>query len=450
MLEEKLPPSRQELVSTSSISVEPFFVIRMEKEDKEQFQELVESIREIGIIEPIVVRPTTVSGFYELIAGSRRLKAAKAAGLSNVPCIIREDLNDEAALDLTLIENVNRRDLSHFETAHALAERYRRAGFTNIKEVKSMLQRLLDNSKRRDKRTSSPTVGELERRLHSLAQSLTKAFSIRKQHDLLHLYENMHPSTFEFIEKHKQHFTWKKKMALTSPKIRDDPDKQLTAAIRIMYDNDPKADRFIHNVANGNREFVKYSEPREIEEENNVGEELEKEYGHINTGGVTYTIPGTFVNKDAMSEYEMEFIPANELNEEEEVKEKNPEKQAQDRAVALFGRSGTLIHELLETLCGYPMPGTHEAAIENKKPWHKQKRFPSEYQEMQKAVKVTESDRLDSLKKIPNGEGSMKVLDGFLDYAEVLQNEVFPTLLRQIREEIETRERKEKEGLDKP
>lgn len=84
----------------------------------EELAELAESIRENGIIQPLVISPSDHPGEFYLIAGERRLKAAKLAGLDVVPVIIR-DVNELQQLELALVENVQREDLSPLETAEA-------------------------------------------------------------------------------------------------------------------------------------------------------------------------------------------------------------------------------------------------------------------------------------------------------------------------------------------
>ncbi|MBV53948.1 MAG: chromosome partitioning protein ParB [Coxiellaceae bacterium] len=79
--------------------------------------ELAQSIRSQGVIQPIVVRKT--SHGYELIAGERRWRAARLAGLKEVPAIVRE-LADDAAIAMSLIENIQREDLNAMEEAVAL------------------------------------------------------------------------------------------------------------------------------------------------------------------------------------------------------------------------------------------------------------------------------------------------------------------------------------------
>ena len=86
--------------------------------EPEALHELVESIRQHGIIQPLIVRQ--VDGRHELIAGERRWRAAQAAGLAQVPAIIRK-ASDVEVLELSLIENLQRADLNPIEEAQAYA-----------------------------------------------------------------------------------------------------------------------------------------------------------------------------------------------------------------------------------------------------------------------------------------------------------------------------------------
>ena len=84
--------------------------------DDGKIEELAASIKEKGIIQPLIVRETDEG--FELIAGERRLRAAKLAGLSSVPAVIR-DVADAEALELALIENIQRENLNPIEEAQA-------------------------------------------------------------------------------------------------------------------------------------------------------------------------------------------------------------------------------------------------------------------------------------------------------------------------------------------
>ncbi|WP_027350929.1 ParB/RepB/Spo0J family partition protein [Halotalea alkalilenta] len=90
--------------------------------DRERLDELAASIKHRGVMQPIVVRPLAGKGErqrYEIIAGERRWRAAQLAGLEVIPAVVRE-LDDESALALALIENIQREDLSAIDEALAL------------------------------------------------------------------------------------------------------------------------------------------------------------------------------------------------------------------------------------------------------------------------------------------------------------------------------------------
>ena len=84
--------------------------------NKEKMEELKESIKKHGIIQPIVVRK--MANGYEIVAGERRLKAAKEIGLKKIPAIIKS-INNEKSLEIALVENIQREDLNPVEQANA-------------------------------------------------------------------------------------------------------------------------------------------------------------------------------------------------------------------------------------------------------------------------------------------------------------------------------------------
>lgn len=88
--------------------------------DEEKIRSLADSIREQGVIQPLIVSKLA-GGRYELIAGERRLRAARMLGLAEVPVIVK-DVDEEGFLALALIENVQREDLNPIEEARALSE----------------------------------------------------------------------------------------------------------------------------------------------------------------------------------------------------------------------------------------------------------------------------------------------------------------------------------------
>ena len=82
----------------------------------EELRDLVESIREKGVLQPVIVRPTAAG--YELVAGERRLRAAQAAGVGTIPAIVKK-YSDRESLEAALVENVQRADLNAIELAEA-------------------------------------------------------------------------------------------------------------------------------------------------------------------------------------------------------------------------------------------------------------------------------------------------------------------------------------------
>ena len=96
---------------------------------EDDLAELAESIRQKGLVQPILVRPDPASGGYEIVAGERRWRAAQRAQLHQVPVIIRE-LSDQDALELAIIENVQRADLNIIEEAGGYRELMERFGYT--------------------------------------------------------------------------------------------------------------------------------------------------------------------------------------------------------------------------------------------------------------------------------------------------------------------------------
>lgn len=86
--------------------------------DEDSLAELADSIRQYGIVEPLVVAKR--KGYYELIAGERRWRAARMAGLKEVPVVIK-DYTEQQIVEIALIENIQRQDLNPIEEAHAYA-----------------------------------------------------------------------------------------------------------------------------------------------------------------------------------------------------------------------------------------------------------------------------------------------------------------------------------------
>ena len=112
-----LDRSRVLEVPINIIEANPWQPRQQLDDQDEELAELVSSIKAHGILQPLIVTATK-GGRYELIAGERRLKAAKLAGLKTVPIIIRDAINQEK-IELSLIENIQRKDLNSLEQAIA-------------------------------------------------------------------------------------------------------------------------------------------------------------------------------------------------------------------------------------------------------------------------------------------------------------------------------------------
>ncbi|MFZ4762012.1 MAG: ParB/RepB/Spo0J family partition protein [Alphaproteobacteria bacterium] len=99
--------------------------------DDSAFQDLVESVKQHGILQPLLVRPLPQSSLYEIIAGERRWRAAQKAGLHDVPVVIRE-MEDVKALEIGLVENLQRQDLSPLEEAEGYQRLQNEFNYTQI------------------------------------------------------------------------------------------------------------------------------------------------------------------------------------------------------------------------------------------------------------------------------------------------------------------------------
>lgn len=114
----------------------------------DKMAQLVASVKEHGILEPLIVRPTG-AGKYELVAGERRLRAAKELELAEVPVVVRE-FSDQQAYEVALLENLQRDDLNPIdETEGVIYLLCQALGFSSKDEIASLLNRAA-NAKRRD------------------------------------------------------------------------------------------------------------------------------------------------------------------------------------------------------------------------------------------------------------------------------------------------------------
>lgn len=108
--------TKEEIVELDIVELRPNPYQPRKIFDEEALKELASSIKEHGVFQPIIVKPS-IKG-YEIIAGERRYRASKLAGKTTIPAIIRE-FSDEQMMEIALLENLQREDLSAIEEAHA-------------------------------------------------------------------------------------------------------------------------------------------------------------------------------------------------------------------------------------------------------------------------------------------------------------------------------------------
>src|ERR1700757_3497163 len=96
--------------------------------DKSALNELTESIRVSGVVQPVVLRPIA-NGRFQLVAGERRWQASKRAGKTTIPAVVRQ-ISNEQAMEITIIENLQREDLNPIEQAKAFERLSREFGLT--------------------------------------------------------------------------------------------------------------------------------------------------------------------------------------------------------------------------------------------------------------------------------------------------------------------------------
>lgn len=96
--------------------------------DEESIAELAQSIQQVGLLQPLLVRK--VDDGYELVAGERRLRAVTSLGMENVACIVQQDIEDESSAMMALIENLQREDLHYLEEAQCYQKLLETYGLT--------------------------------------------------------------------------------------------------------------------------------------------------------------------------------------------------------------------------------------------------------------------------------------------------------------------------------
>lgn len=169
---------------------------------QESLEELADSIRAQGLVQPIIVRPVE-GGHYEIIAGERRWRASKLAGLENVPVLIKE-VSDRSAIAMALIENIQRENLNPMEEAnalHRLREEFElthqqtadavgksRATITNLLRLRNLnddVKKLLENCDLEMGHARALLALEGESQSSAALQIVEKSLSVRETEQLV-------------------------------------------------------------------------------------------------------------------------------------------------------------------------------------------------------------------------------------------------------------------------
>lgn len=227
-------------VLLSEIRSNPF-EFRTSYDDLENFSNLGDSIKHNGIIQTITLRKH--NNHYQVIAGSRRVRAAKKLKQKTIPAIIRSDLenDDIKSKIISLSENTMRLEISDNDTALGLAEIYQDAGFN--------IQTTLTHITKYDKDSSDKSIP-------NEFKQICKEFGIkpRKQRNYLYIARDLSPSVLKQTE--KLGLTMDKKLMLRSPIIKNDPKLQKTVAGMIKNMDSKSAKSLVRNIEERNYKFT--------------------------------------------------------------------------------------------------------------------------------------------------------------------------------------------------
>ncbi|MCU0533404.1 MAG: ParB/RepB/Spo0J family partition protein [Hydrococcus sp. Prado102] len=185
--------------------------------DEKALSELVSSVKQHGILQPLLVRPLN-EGKYELVAGERRYRAALEVGLSEVPVIIRE-LDNNEALQLSLIENLQREDLNPVEETEGILQLLSLRLSHPVSEIVSLLYRL--NNEQTGKVNHNVVVNEEMTQIQEIFESLGRMqwqSFVKHRLPLLKLPHEI----FEALQTGKIAYT----KALSIAKVKDESDRK--------------------------------------------------------------------------------------------------------------------------------------------------------------------------------------------------------------------------------
>jgi ParB family chromosome partitioning protein len=208
---------KEEIVEIPVDSIKPNPYQPRKSFDEEKLKEMADTIKERGILEPLLVRKSA-SG-YELISGERRLRAAKIAGLEKVPCLVRT-ITDDESLELALIENLQREDLNPVEEARA---------YRVLKERFGMTQEEIADKVGKDRATVANTMRLLklpEEVLNGLAQGKISEghakilLSLQSEREIINYYRKVIKSSLSVRNLEKLLFKKKKEERREDPNLK--------------------------------------------------------------------------------------------------------------------------------------------------------------------------------------------------------------------------------------
>ena len=136
LISEEVSKSKEKVARISLKDIVPNPFQPRKRFEEEKMEELISSVKEKGVIQPILVREK--EGKYEIIAGERRWRAASQLNEEDIPAIIREDVDDANSLEISIIENIQREELNPVEQAVAYQELIKNFGYT-LEKVGQMM-----------------------------------------------------------------------------------------------------------------------------------------------------------------------------------------------------------------------------------------------------------------------------------------------------------------------
>ena len=252
------PEHEAEIVTLDLTALEPNIHQPRHHFDQTALEELAASIKSQGLIQPVLVRPLPEPGKYELVAGERRWRACRMAGLTSIDCIVRH-LDDHESMAIALIENLQREDLNPIEEARALGQ---------IKEHFTLTQEELADKigKSRPAVTNSLRLLKLPEKVQTMLEKgalsagharallgLDNPESISTLADTILEKELNVRATEDLVKKFKQKGAQEtEKKRRSQPVVEDIANavKTLTAAFKVKHTGTPQKGKIVFAYAN--------------------------------------------------------------------------------------------------------------------------------------------------------------------------------------------------------